>query len=80
MQFFFNGLPVSGHKLIVTSLFPRKIIRAITHEIEHVEKNFQVVAYSTICIGHIQHNNDDVIIMEVTITFLGISDILAKLA
>ena len=25
-----------------------KIIRAITHEIEHVEKSFQVVTYSTI--------------------------------
>ena len=43
-------------------------IRAITHEIEHVEKSFQVVAYSIIYIGHIQHNNNDVIIVEVTMT------------
>ena len=41
---------------------------AITHEIEHVEKSIQAVTYSTICTGHIQHNNDDVIIVEVTMT------------
>ena len=58
----------SGHKLIVTSFFPWKIIRAITHEIEHVEKSFQVVTYSTVCIGHIQHNNHDVIKVEVMMT------------
>ena len=52
----------------MTSFFPWKIIRAITHEIEHVEKSFQVVTYSTICTGHIQHNNDDVIKVEVTMT------------
>ena len=50
----------------MTSFFPWKIIRVITHEIEHVEKNFQVVTYSTIGTGHIQHNNHDVIIVEVT--------------
>ena len=48
-------------KLIVTSFFPWKIIRAITHEIEHVEKSFQVVTYNTICTGH-------VIIVEVAMT------------
>ena len=42
--------------------------RAITDEIEHVEKSFQVVTYSTICTEHIQHNNDDVIIVEVSMT------------
>ena len=40
----------------MTSFFPWKIIRAITHEIEHVEKSG---IYSTICTEHIQHNNDD---------------------
>ena len=64
----FNGLPVIGHKLIVTSFFPWKIIRAIDNEIEHVEKSFEVATYSIICIGHIQHNNSDVIIVEVTMT------------
>ena len=54
--------------MIVTSFFPWKIIRAITHEIEHVERSSQVVTYSTICTGHIQHNNDDVIIVKVTMT------------
>ena len=54
--------------MIVTSFFPWKIIRAITHEIEHVEKSFKVVTSSTICTGHIQNNNDDVIILEVTMT------------
>ena len=52
----------------MTSFFPWKIIRAITHEIEHVEKSFEVVTYSTIYIGHTQHNNHDVIIVEVTMT------------
>ena len=53
----------------MTSFFPWKIIRAIiTHEIEHVEKSFQVVTYSTICTGHVQRNNHDVIIVEVTMT------------
>ena len=42
--FIFNGLPVIGHKLILTSFFLWKIIRAITHEKEHVEKIFQAVA------------------------------------
>ena len=50
------------------SFFPWKIIRTLTHEIEHVEKSFQVVTYSTICTEHIQHNNDDIIIVEVTMT------------
>ena len=50
----------------MTSFVPWKIIRAITHEIEHVEKSFQVVTCSTICTGHIQNNNHDVIIVEVT--------------
>ena len=31
-------------------------------------ENFQVSTYSTICTGHIQHNNDDVIIAEVMTT------------
>ena len=57
-----------GHNLIVTSFFPWKIIRAITHEIEHVEKSFQVVTYSTICTGHIEQHNNDVIMVEVTMT------------
>ena len=61
------GFPLFD-KLIVTSFFPWKIIRAITHEIEHVEKRFQVVIYSTICTEHIQHNNHDVTIVEVTMT------------
>ena len=52
-------LPVIGHKLIVTSFFSWKILRAITHEIEHVEKSFQAATYSTICTGHIKHNNHD---------------------
>ena len=52
----------------MTSFFPWKIILVITHEIEHVEKNLQVVTYSTICTGHIQHNNHDVTIVEVTMT------------
>ena len=50
----------------MTSFFPWKIICAITHEIEHVEKSFQVVTYSLICTGHKQHNNHDVIIVQVT--------------
>ena len=54
--------------MTVTSFFPWKIIRAITHEIEHVEKSFQAVTYNTICTGHIQHNNHDVTIVEVTMT------------
>ena len=38
-------------------------------EIEHAEKSFQEVTYSTICTGHKQHNNNnDVIIVEVTMT------------
>ena len=49
-----NWFPVIGHKLIVTSFFPWKIIRAITHEIEYVEKILQVVTYSTICTEHMQ--------------------------
>ena len=53
---------------MLTSFFPWKIIRAITHEIEHVEKSFQVVTCSTICTEHIQHNNEDIIIVEVTMT------------
>ena len=61
------GFPIIGHKLIVTPFFPWKIIRAIIHEIEHVKKGFPVVTYSTIYIGHIQHN-DDAIIVEVTMT------------
>ena len=36
------------------------------NEIEHVEKSFQVVTYSTICIGLIEYNNHDVITVEVT--------------
>ena len=63
-----NKLPVIGQKLIVKSFFLWKMIRAITHEVEHVERRSQVVTYSTICIEHIQHNNDDVISMEVTMT------------
>ena len=55
-------------KLIVTSFYPWKINHAINHEIEHVEKSFQVVTYNTICTGHIQHNNHDVTIVEVTMT------------
>ena len=35
-------------------------------QIEHVEKSFHVVTYSTICIGQLQHNNHDVTIVEVT--------------
>ena len=46
--------------MIVTSFFPWKIIRAITHEIDHVEKSFQVVIS--------QYNNHGVIILEVTMT------------
>ena len=34
----------------------------------HVAQSFQVVTYKTICTGNIQHNNDDVIIVEVTMT------------
>ena len=49
-----------GHNLIVASFFLWKVIRAITHDIGHVEQNFQVVTYSTICTGQIQHNNHDV--------------------
>ena len=60
------GLLVTVNKLIVTSSFPWKIIRAITYKIGHVEKSSQVVIYGTICTGHIQHNNHDVIIVEVT--------------
>ena len=60
--------PVIWHNLIVTSFFLRKIIRVITQDIENVEQNFQVVTYSTVCTGHIQHDNDDVIIVEVTMT------------
>ena len=67
MEFFSSTASlVNGHKLIATSFF--QIICAITHEIEHEEKSFQLVTYSTICTGHIQHNNDDVIIVEVTMT------------
>ena len=61
-------LPVIGHNLIVTSFLLWKIIRAITQNIEHVEQNFQVVTYSTICTGHIYDNNHDVITVEVTMT------------
>ena len=43
-----------------------KIIRTITHEVERVEKSFQVVTYNTICAEHIQHNNHDLIIVKVT--------------
>ena len=68
MDFFFNWLLVIGHKLIMTSFFPWKIILAITDEIEHIVKSFQVVTYSTICSGHIQHTNYDVTIVEVTMT------------
>ena len=50
------------------SLFPWKIIRAITKEIVHVEKSFQVVTYSAICTGQIQDKNHNVIIVEVTVT------------
>ena len=54
----------------MTLFFSWKIIRAITHEIEHVEKSFQVVTYSTLLYWtHIQHNNHDVIIVEVTMIF-----------
>ena len=49
----------------MTSFFSWKIIRAIIHEIEHVEKSFQVLTYFTICTEHIQHNNDDIVIVEV---------------
>ena len=31
-------------------------------------ESFQVVTYSTICTGHIQHNNNDIIMVEVTMT------------
>ena len=64
----FNGIPVIRHKLIVKTFFPWKIIRATTHEIQHAEKSFQVATYSTICIGQMQHNDHDVIIVEVTMT------------
>ena len=33
-------------------IFPTKIVCALTQVIEHIEKNFQVVTYSTMCIGH----------------------------
>ena len=52
----------------MTSFFSWGIIRAITHDIEHVERNFQVVTYCTICTGHIQQNNHEVIKVEVTMT------------
>ena len=52
IHFFSYMFTVIGHKLIVTSFFLWKIIRIITQNIEHVEKNFQVVTYSTICGGH----------------------------
>ena len=61
-----NGLPVIGHKLIATSLFLWKIILAMTYKIEHVEKSFQVVTYSTICSGHIEHSDYDIIIYTET--------------
>ena len=49
-------------------IFPMEIIRAINHEIEHVEKSILVVTYSTICTEHQQHKNRDVIIVEVAMT------------
>ena len=55
IHFISYGFPVIGHKLIVTSFFLWKIICAITQsqDIDHVEQNFQVVTYSTICTGYI---------------------------
>ena len=52
----------------MTSFFLLKIIRVITRNIDNIEQNFQVLTYSTVCTGHIQHNNDEVIIVEVTMT------------
>ena len=49
-------------------IFSMEDYPCITHEIEHVEKIFKPVTYSTICPGHIQHNNHDVTIVEVTMT------------
>ena len=64
----FNGLPLYWTQTDCDFIFPMEDYRAVTHEIEHVEKSSQVVTYGTIYTGHIQHNNDDVIILEVTMT------------
>ena len=47
---------------------PMEDYPSINHDIEHVEKSFYVVTYSTICTGCIQHNCHDVNIVKVTMT------------
>ena len=40
----------------------------ILYMYNRVQKSFQVVTYRTICTGHKQHNNHDIIIVKATMT------------